>query len=246
MPETGPENWDEGVERILVVAAHPDDIDFGFAGSVAAWTEAGIDVTYCLVTDGEAGGSDMAISRPEMARIRREEQTKAAAEVGVSELVFLGFPDGRVVADFDLRRALTRAIRQIRPQRVVAQSAVRNLQRIYASHPDHLAAGEATLCAVYPDARNPFAFPELLERDGLEPWKVNEVWVGGFGATPDRWVDTTDVIDRKIAALLCHRSQLAAPDHMGPMLREWAAGQARACGLPEGRLAEVFTYVDTR
>ena len=116
-------------ERVLVVTAHPDDVDFGSAGSVATWTDAGVHVTYCIVTDGDAGGFDATISRAEMAEIRRAEQTTAAKHVGVSDLVFLGYPDGRVEPTLDLRRDISRVIRQVRPQRVVSQSPERNYQR---------------------------------------------------------------------------------------------------------------------
>jgi len=152
---------DSDVERVLVVVAHPDDIDFGVAGSVATWTDAGIDVQYCLVTSGDAGGHDESVSRTEMVEIRQREQTAAAKVVGVTELHWLGFPDGRVEPSLELRAAISRVIREVRPQRVVAMSPDRNYERVYASHPDHLATGEATMAAVYPDSRNPFAFPEL-------------------------------------------------------------------------------------
>ena len=122
-----------------------------------------------------------------MAMLRRKEQTEAARQVGVTDLVFLGHGDGRVEPTLELRADISRVIREFVPAVVITQSPERNLDRIYASHPDHLAAGEAALCAVYPDARNPFAFPELLE-EGLEPWAVDEVWVmgGGTGNASDR------------------------------------------------------------
>src|SRR6478609_6057212 len=196
------------IQRALVVTAHPDDVDFGAAGTVAVLADAGVDVTYCLVTSGEAGGSDRSMSRSDMAALRHEEQTSAAKQVGVHDLVWLGHPDGRVVADLDLRMAITRVIRQVRPQLVITQSPERVLERIVGSHPDHLAAGEATLCAVYPDARNPFAFPELLDVEGLEPWSVKEIWVMAFSGAPGaEFVDVTRNIERKIAALLAHESQ---------------------------------------
>ncbi len=167
MPVWSPE---DGVRRVLVVTAHPDDVDFGSAGTVAAFTSAGLEVTYCIVTNGEAGGSDRAMSRADMALLRQDEQRAAAAVVGVSDVRFLGHPDGMVQATIELRRDISRVIRQVRPERVVTQSPERNLEFIYASHPDHLAAGEAAVCAVYPDARNPFAHPELLDVERLEPW----------------------------------------------------------------------------
>jgi LmbE family N-acetylglucosaminyl deacetylase len=232
------------VERILVITAHPDDVDFGVAGSVAVWTDAGTQVTYCVVTDGEAGGFDRSVSRADMAETRRVEQTAAAKVVGVDDLVFLGYPDGRVEATLALRRDLSRVIRQLRPQRVVSQSPERNFQRIYASHPDHLAVAEAALCAVYPDARNPFAHPELLSDEGLEPWTVPEVWL--MAHRPDRFVDVTDTFERKLEALLSHVSQHPDPGRLEPMLRGWLTANAEQAGWPEGRLAEGFFAIATQ
>jgi LmbE family N-acetylglucosaminyl deacetylase len=231
------------LERILVVTAHPDDVDFGAAGSIAAWTSAGVQVSYCIVTDGDAGGSDEAMSRSDMAALRRQEQTAAAAEVGVSDIHFLGHPDGRLTPSIELRRDISRVIRIVRPQRVVTQSPVRNWQRIFASHPDHLAAGEAALCAVYPDSRNPFAHPELLE-EGLQPHTVAEVWLMG-GPDADTVVDVTDTAHRKIAALRRHESQVGHREDLDTMLRGWMAATATSNGLPEGRLAEAFRVVPT-
>jgi LmbE family N-acetylglucosaminyl deacetylase len=231
------------LDCILVVAAHPDDVDFGCAGSIATWTAAGVRVAYCILTDGDAGGFDEAVSRSDMARIRREEQTAAAREVGVTDLHFLGYPDGRLVPSIELRRDISRVIRQVRPQRVITQSPQRNWQRIFASHPDHLAAGEAALCAVYPDSRNPFAHPELLE-EGWQPHTVAEVWLMG-GPEPDAYVDITDCFDRKVAALRSHVSQVGHREDLEPMLREWAGSIAKAGGFPEGRLAEAFRKVPT-
>ena len=146
----------------LVIVAHPDDVDFGAAGTVAIWTDAGTEVTYCLVTDGDAGGFDAATPRSAIVGIRQNEQRAAAKEVGVENLVFLGYPDGYLEVTLQLRLDLARVIRQVRPTRPVIQSPTRNLERIFASHPDHIAAGEAALCAVYPDARNEFWYPNEL------------------------------------------------------------------------------------
>jgi LmbE family N-acetylglucosaminyl deacetylase len=233
----------EGVDRILVVTAHPDDVDFGAAGSVAVWAHAGVEVAYCIVTDGDAGGSDLSVSRTDMAELRHDEQRKAAATVGVTDVRFLGFPDGRLEPSLDLRRAITAVIRRFRPDRVVAQSPERNWTRIYASHPDHLAAGEAAICAVYPDARNPFAFPELLE-EGLEPHVVPEVWVMA-SERADRAVDVTAFFDTKLAALRSHVSQVGDGEHLDGLLRSWMTGTAQAAGLAEGSLAEAFQVVST-
>ena len=230
--------------RILVVTAHPDDVDFGAAGSVATWTEAGIDVTYCIVTDGAAGSADPTIDLAALPEIRQAEQRKAAAEVGVADLHFLGYPDGALELSMELRRDLSRVIRIVRPERVVAQSPERNWDRIRASHPDHLVAGEATLQAVYPDSRNPYAHPELLA-EGLEPHVVDEVWLMASPRT-GVGVDITSTIERKIAALLSHRSQIADPEKLADVVRSWTSATATSLGLPEGHFAESFQVVDTR
>jgi LmbE family N-acetylglucosaminyl deacetylase len=232
------------IERALVVVAHPDDVDFGAAGTVANLSDAGVEVTYCLVTDGDAGGFDPTITRPDMAAMRRAEQTKAGAEVGVQRLVFLGHGDGRVVADLVLRRDISRVIRQVRPTLVIQQSPELNLSRIYASHPDHVAAAQACIAAVYPDARNPFAHTELAD-EGLDAWTVPEVWVMG-GASPTHPVDVTEQVERKIRALMCHESQHQDPAATAARVRAWMGATAAGFGLPEGRLAEAFQVVDTR
>ena len=190
----------EGIEQVLVVTAHPDDVDFGMAGTVATLTAAGVNVSYCIVTDGDAGGSDRTVSRSDMVALRQKEQRAAAAEVGVTELAFLGYPDGRLTPSLDLRRDISRVIRLLRPQRVFTQSPERSWTRLGASHPDHLATGEATTCAIYPDARNPFAFPELLE-EGLEPHIVPELWLMATERA-DRAVDITGTFKAKLAAFV--------------------------------------------
>jgi LmbE family N-acetylglucosaminyl deacetylase len=236
------------VERALVITAHPDDVDFGAAGAVANMTDAGIEVTYCLVTDGDAGGFDQTIARPQMALLRREEQTRAAKEVGVECLTFLGLPDGRIEYNLQLRCALSRVIREVRPQRVITQSPELNLARIYASHPDHLATGQAAIAAVYPDSRNPFAYPELLD-EGLEPWSVAELWIMGFAAPANGTMhveDITNNVDRKIRALLRHETQHQDPAAIEQRVRSWTQASAAQYGLAEGRAAEVFQVVDTR
>jgi LmbE family N-acetylglucosaminyl deacetylase len=235
---------DEEVSRVLVIVAHPDDVDFGAAGTVARWTDAGIDVVYCIVTDGDAGGSDPSISRPEMATLRRYEQTAAAGRVGVRDLRFLGYPDGRVEPTLGLRKDLARVIRQVRPDRVLCPSPERDYVRPGISHPDHRAVGSAALDAVYPDARNPFAFPDLLAGEHLEAWTVREVWINGSGA-PTHYVDVTKTFPRKMAALRAHVSQVGGRDDLENLLRQRLARMAAQGGLPEGTLAEAFQVVDT-
>jgi LmbE family N-acetylglucosaminyl deacetylase len=235
---------DAAVERVLVVTAHPDDVDFGAAGTVAGWTAAGVQVVYCIVTDGGAGGSDRDVPREEMPRIRRAEQVAAAAAVGVTDVRFLGYVDGELTVTHELRRDISRVIRSVRPQRMLIQSPERNWARLPASHPDHLAAGEAAIQSVYPDARNPFAHLSLLADEGLEAWSVSEVWVMG-SPTLDHYVDVTEVFDRKIAALRAHVSQTAGMADLVGFVSGWLARNAAAAGLPEGRLAEGFRVVAT-
>lgn len=238
---------DDEVERVLVVTAHPDDVDFGSAGTVARWTDAGAKVTYCIVTDGDAGGFDPSVPRTEIPRIRRAEQVAAAAAVGVAadDVIFLGHRDGYLEVSLGLRREIAAVIRRVRPRRVVAQSPERNWARIYPSHPDHLAAGEATICAVYPDSRNPFWMPDLLE-EGLEPWTVEELWVMG-GPKPDEFVDVTDQFERKLAALRCHESQHTDADGgLAERMAGWLGLNAEAGGLDPGRLAEAYRTIDVR
>ena len=231
--------------KVLVVVAHPDDVDFGSGGTVATWISEGHEVVDCLVTDGQAGGSDNTVTREQVAQTRRLEQTAAAKILGVTELHWLGFQDGAVVADLNLRREISAIIRIVKPDRVLTQSAERNYSRIYASHPDHLATGEATLCAIYPDARNEFAFPELLSERGLAPHAVPETWIMA-GPNPKHFVDTTDVMDKKIAALLCHESQHPDPAGLPARMRSWGEMIAQTGGLPAGRTAEAFLVVDTK
>ena len=232
------------IERALVVVAHPDDIDFGAAGTVATWVEEGIEVTYCLVTDGDAGGFDDT-PRELMASLRRAEQTAAAAVVGVADLRFLGYPDGQVYPTYELRRDLSRVIRQVRPQRLLTQSPERAWDRIVASHPDHRATGVAAVDAVYPDARNPFAHPQLRAEEGLGAWTVHDLWLMG-SPTADHYVDVTDTFERKVAALREHVSQTAHMDDLPGLLRGWLSRNAEAAQLADGRLAEAFQRVSIR
>jgi LmbE family N-acetylglucosaminyl deacetylase len=181
-----------------------------------------------------------------MRRVRRAEQRAAAAAVGVTDVRFLGYPDGRLYVTHELRRDIVRVIRQVRPQRVLAQSPERDWTRIGASHPDHLAAGEATVAAVYPDARNEFAHPELLAHEGLEAHTVPDLWLmaAPAGRGQVRYVDVTDGFDRKLAALRAHASQIVNIPDLEGLLRQWMGANARAAGFADGRLAESFQVVD--
>ncbi|MEU2611636.1 PIG-L deacetylase family protein [Micromonospora sp. NPDC007271] len=231
------------VRRVLAVFAHPDDVDFGCAGTIAGWVDEGIEVAYLIVTRGNSGGFDDT-PREEMPVLREAEQRAAAAVVGVHRVDFLdGHPDGLLTAGPELRRDIAAAIRRFRPDRVLTSSPLRRWEHLTGpSHPDHLAVGEATTCAVYPDARNRFAFPELLA-EGLAPWVVRELWYAG-GPAPDHAVDITARVDRKIAAMRAHRSQTAHLD-VESWVHDLLGRIAADAGLPAGRLAEAFTVLRT-
>jgi LmbE family N-acetylglucosaminyl deacetylase len=233
---------DNEVERALVVVAHPDDVDFWAGGTVARWTSTGTAVTYCVLSDGDSGGFDPQVPRSAIPGIRRAEQEAAAAVLGVSDVQFLGYPDGCIEPSYALRRGITRLIRQVQPARLLTWSPEWSWRRFDRNHPDHRAAGEAALSAVFPDARNPFAHAELLNEEGLEPWEVGEVWLMG-GPSPNHYVDITDVFGRKIAALRTHESQTAHRDRLEEEMRERLAPNSQAAGLPTDRLIEAFQVV---
>ncbi len=211
---------DSSIERALIVMAHPDDADFGSAGTTAGWVDAGIEVTLLLCTRGEQGGFDDT-ERDQMPAIREREQRAASAELGVTDVRFLdGYRDGWLEPSWGLQRDIVRVLRDVRPQRVLASSPERWYERLGASHPDHLAAGEATVRAIYPASENRFAWPELLD-EGLEPWHVGELWIGAHPQM-DHGVDITDQFDRKVAALHAHASQTARMgEELEIMLRQW-------------------------
>ena len=238
---------DRDVERVLVVVAHPDDAEFWAGGTVAGWTDTGIEVTYCVLTDGGGGGFDPDVPRGEMPRIRRTEQQQAAAMLGVCEVRFLESAEGSLLdAPRQLHEDLVRVIRQVRPQRVVTWSPEWNWQRFRSCHPDHLATGAAVLKAIYPDASNPFAMIHLTQDEGLEPWTVQEAWlINSPQREINHYVDITDTFDRKVAAVRAHASQIKDPDTLTDRLRQRIAPNTAAAGLPAGRLAEAFQVVVT-
>ena len=234
---------DEEIKRILVVMAHPDDCDFGAAGTIAQWTSLGIEVSYCIITNGDQGGEESGLSLEEMPEVRQREQREAGRILGVTNIRFLNYRDGSLFPSLELRKDIVREIRRSRPDRMLIQSPERNYDRIFASHPDHLAAGETALQAVYPDSRNPFAFTDLMA-DGFEPYRVREVWMTG---TPNanHFVDVTDTFEKKIAALHAHASQTAHNKEMAATVRAWGERNAASQGLAEGRLAEIFRVINT-
>lgn len=223
---------------VLCILAHPDDIDFGAGGTISHLISQGAEVSYLITSDGNQGGNDPTISREEMARIRRSEQAEAGKILGVENITFLGEMDGSVFPTLELRKQYVKQIRITKPQILITQSPERNWERIFASHPDHLATGEAAVQAVYPDARNQFAFPDLLAQ-GLAPWKVEQIWLTGH-PNPNSYQVVTEYFDKKIQALKAHYSQTNHLEDWPEMVKNWMKTVAERAELSDGELAEAF------
>lgn len=212
-------------KRAMVVVAHPDDAEFGCGGTVAQWAADGLEIVYVVATDGSKGSAELDMTSETLIRIRRDEQEAAARVLGVKECVFLGYPDGYLEHTLDLRKDIARAIRQYRPDRLITMTPYRSFAiNAYINHPDHLAVGDACLAAVYPTARDRLTFPDLAAA-GFEPHKVREVYVMG-AETPDCWIDIGATLDKKIAALREHPSQIGDMDGMAERVRTRAADVA--------------------
>jgi LmbE family N-acetylglucosaminyl deacetylase len=194
-------------ERVLVVAAHPDDPEFLFGATLARLADAGAEIDYVICSDGANYGRDPAKTPAEVKEMRCAEQRAAASVLGVRDITFLGFVDGQLEANLELRSAIARQIRRFKPDLVLTHFPRRVLDiPMQASHPDHMAVGEATLAAVFPTASNSRILPEL-QQEGLSPHRVPEVWVPGY-ERPNHVVDARPFLDRKLEALRCHKSQM--------------------------------------
>ncbi|KPL25388.1 MAG: hypothetical protein AMJ93_00380 [Anaerolineae bacterium SM23_84] len=214
----------------MVIMAHPDDAEFTCAGTVARWVGEGWQLTYVICTDGSRGSNDPQMPPERMAPIRRAEQLAAARILGVQTVVFLEYEDGILEPSLRLRRDLTRLIRLHRPDIVICPDPTRHFHRnVYVNHPDHRAAGEAALYAVFPSACTRFVFRELLD-EGLEPHRVHEIYLYG-APEPDSYVDITQTVELKIQALRAHRSQVS-PEYAEARLRDWNAEVGRRYGVP--------------
>jgi LmbE family N-acetylglucosaminyl deacetylase len=234
---------DEEIQRALLIVAHPDDAEFWAGGAIAHWADAGIAVSYLVLTDGEGGGFDEEVSRSEVPGIRQEEQRKAAAVLGAAEVCFFSWSEGALAPTPQSRREVVRVIRQLRPQRVLTWSPEWNWTRFRTScHVDHRATGELALTSIYPDAGNRFAHPSLLREEGLDPWQVPEIWLIN-SPTPNHYVDITATFERKVSALRAHASQTAHRDRLVEEMRDRIAANTAAADLPAGRLAEAFQVV---
>jgi LmbE family N-acetylglucosaminyl deacetylase len=209
-------------ERLLVITAHPDDADFGVAGTIAKWTRAGTVAELVCCTSGDAGADDARLDPLELARRREVEQRAAAKVVGYQDVHFLHRPDGALENDLALREQLVRIIRTFRPDAAMAMDPTVIIRDDgFIQHVDHRQAAQAAVDAVYPAARNAMAFPWLVTDEGLEPVNVDEVYLF-FTDRPNIWVDTSDTLDVKLAALREHVSQLRRPAELEEMMRKRA------------------------
>jgi len=215
-----------GFASALVIFAHPDDAEFMCGGTVAAWALEGTDVHYCVITDGSAGSNEPGVTREQMIPVREREQRAAAEVLGVRSVTLLGFRDGELEVNLETRRAVTRVVRRIRPEVIVAPDPSRLWSGTgYINHWDHKQAGTLALCAVMPDAPSRPQFPELLD-EGLEPFEVPNLWLAA--EEPDTYVDISKTIDRKIEALARHVSQGGAD------AEAWVRERARLVGEQAG------------
>lgn len=223
--------------RALILFAHPDDAEFGLAGTVAGWTREGIDVEYLCVTDGSAGSNEPGVVRAELAELRRDEQLAACDVLGVSRCEFLGIPDGHVEVTMDLRKAITREVRRARPDVFVSPDPSRlwDSERRYVNHSDHRNVGMAGLAVANPDASTRPMHPDLLD-EGFEPFEIPRLWMPSFDADVDTYVDISETIDVKIQALRCHKSQIGDWP-VDDWIRDRARQRGEKAGLP---LAESF------
>jgi len=216
------------MKKLLTVFAHPDDAETSVGGSLLRWLAEGWALTLCVITDGDKGTNDPADHPSEVIARRRQEQAAAAARLG-AEVVYLGYEDGALQPSLALRRDLVRVIRRVRPQRVVGPDpTVWFRHGLYINHPDHRAAGQALVEALYPAVKKPGIFPELLA-EGLAPHVVEEVWLAPTDE-PDTWVDIGDVLEEKISLICEHASQFA-PDPTRKAFSRLAADAGASRGL---------------
>jgi LmbE family N-acetylglucosaminyl deacetylase len=219
---------DMSQQRVLVIFAHPDDPEFMVGGTIARWAREGAAVTYVIITDGSAGSNDPTMERDTLVDLRRREQRGACDTAGVGDLLFLGYQDGMLQPTLDLRRDLTRIIRQYKPTIVVCGDPTAWFySEGYINHPDHRAAATAAIEAVFPSAETRPIFRELLA-EGLEPHKVQQLWITG-AAEINMWVDISADIETKIEALRHHKSQVEVGE--GDFIRKWAAEDGRKVGM---------------
>ena len=242
--DSGIAGVDKDFSRGMVVVAHADDAEFGCSGTVAKLCTAGWEMVYVMCTDGSKGSSDREITQRQLASIRRKEQQNAGKTLGLKDVVFLDYEDSMLQPTLALRKDIAREIRIHKPDVLITMYPMRNLDGGWGvGHPDHMAAGEAALQAVFPTARDHMTFPDLLEA-GFEPHKVAEVWIIGH-PQPDLYVDVTQHMDTSVAALMQHKSQMNGRDEAwaSEMMRRWRRERGVGKGI---QYAEAFKRIEFR
>lgn len=225
-------------ESAMAIVAHPDDIEFSCAGTLARWAKAGVRISYVLCTSGEVGIAEEGMTKARAAEIREAEQRAAAEIAGASEVIFIREPDGLLQPTLELRKKLVREIRRFKPEVVISgDPSVVLASSSYINHPDHRAAATAALDAVFPAAGQPNLFEELAE-EGLSAHKVRKVYISSW-EKGELFVNVEDTIDIKIAALRAHKSQMNGWDPE-EMVKSWAAENAQG---KEMAYAEAFRVV---
>ncbi len=234
MPQSGE------YKRGMVVVAHADDAEFGCSGTVARWCSEGMEVVYVLCTDGSKGSDDPDMTSEKLSQIRQEEQQAAGKVLGLKDVAFLGYPDSMLQPTLELRRDIAREIRRFKPDILICPHPMRDLDASpRVGHPDHVAAGEATLAAVFPTARDRLTFPELL-KEGFEPHKVKEVLIMGH-PNPDKWIDVAKHMDTVVKALMQHKSQINwSEEEISQRMREWRQNAAHGHDI---QYAEAFKHI---
>jgi LmbE family N-acetylglucosaminyl deacetylase len=227
---------------VLGVAAHPDDLDFGSAGTVAAWVAAGAEVYYLVLTNGNKGSADLTADPKVLCEIRRNEQREAARLLGVKDVFFCDYEDGCLCVDMNVKRDIARVIRKVKPEAVITMdpSMLYDVNRGFINHPDHRAAGQSALDAVYPLARDHLSLPELYNDEGLKPHNVATVYLTSF-ANQNCFIDITDTFDKKIEALAAHASQIPGVDQVRELMSNFASSTGEKCGV---KYAEGFLRID--
>ncbi len=206
------------LDKVMVILAHPDDPEFFCGATIAKFVREGKQVRYCLLTCGDKGSDDPEMTHDQLCAIRNEEQANAARVLGVTDLVWLNYPDGELAPTPEARLRVAREIRKFKPDIVVTCDPTRMYSPFGINHSDHRAAGQITLDAIYPGVGNRMYFAELLD-EGLEPHQVKEVYIAG-AVEPDTVMDVTDTFDLKLKALREHKSQIKDPDGLEKRLRE--------------------------
>jgi LmbE family N-acetylglucosaminyl deacetylase len=228
-------------KTVLGIAAHPDDLDFTAAGTMALFSNQGAKLYYLILTDGSKGSDNLNAISKELVKVRENEQRQAAKAVGTADIKFLGYPDGALQVTLDLKKEIVKVIRSVKPDVVITMdpSMLYSAERGYINHPDHRAAGQAALDAVFPLARDHLTFPELF-KEGYKPHKTKTILLSNFEHT-NYYVDITTTFKQKIAALEAHVSQFEDIESIKTLIKNISRTTGKVAGF---KMAEAFVRID--